>query len=147
VAEGRASPQGAGDGVTDGAAAVSELRLVVTVPDIEAAVRLYRDVLGMRELPVTGSEGGHVVLLEAGRATLELTDPTHAAFIDQVEVGERSTGTIRIALEVDDVDTLCGQVADLGAAELVAPPTLTPWGSRNARFAAPGGVQLTLFGC
>jgi lactoylglutathione lyase len=125
---------------------VSELRLVVTVQDLDAAVRLYRDVLGLRELPVTGSPGGRVVLLEAGRATLELTDPTHAAFIDEVEVGERTAGTVRIALGVDDVDRRAERVAELGDVELLASPTPTPWGSRNARFAVPGGVQLTLFG-
>jgi lactoylglutathione lyase len=127
-------------------ASVSELRLVLTVRDVEAALRLYRDVLGMRELPVTGSPGGRVALLEAGRATLELTDRMHAAFIDEVEVGVRTAGDVRIALEVDDVDLRARQVADHDEAELLAPPTPTPWGSRNARFAAPGGVQLTLFG-
>jgi lactoylglutathione lyase len=125
---------------------VSELRLVLTVDDVDAAVRLYRDVLGLRGLPVTGSPDGRVVLLEAGRATLELTDPAHASFIDEVEVGERTAGAVRIALEVDDVDRLAEQVAELDGIELLAPPTLTPWGSRNARFAVHDGVQLTLFG-
>jgi lactoylglutathione lyase len=130
----------------DAAATVRELRLVVTVPDVEDAARLFRDVLGMRELPVVASDGGHVVLLEAGRATLELTDPTHAAFIDDVEVGERTAGTVRIALEVVDVDAQVDRLAGEATAALVAPLTPTPWGSRNARFQVPGGVQLTLFG-
>jgi lactoylglutathione lyase len=125
---------------------VSELRLVVTVDDVEAAVHLYRDVLGMRELPVTGSPGGRVFLLEAGRATLELVDPAHAAFIDEVEVGDRTAGPVRIALEVDDVDQRSERVAELDEVALLAPPTPTPWGSRNARFAVQDGIQLTLFG-
>jgi lactoylglutathione lyase len=125
---------------------VSELRLVLTVRDVDAALRLYRDVLGMRELPVIGSPDGRVALLEAGRATLELTDRIHAAHIDEVEVGVRTAGDVRIALEVDDVDLRARQVAEHDEAELLAPPTPTPWGSRNARFEAPGGVQLTLFG-
>jgi lactoylglutathione lyase len=125
---------------------VSELRLVLTVRDVDAALRLYRDVLGMRELPVIGSPDGRVALLEAGRATLELTDRIHAANIDEVEVGVRTAGDVRIALEVDDVDLRARQVAEHDEAELLAPPTPTPWGSRNARFEAPGGVQLTLFG-
>jgi len=32
-----------------------------------------------------------------------------------------------------------------GGAELVAPPTLTPWHSRNARLEAPGDLQITLY--
>jgi uncharacterized glyoxalase superfamily protein PhnB len=32
-----------------------------------------------------------------------------------------------------------------GGAELLAPPTRTPWGSLNARLEGPAGLQLTLF--
>jgi lactoylglutathione lyase len=127
-------------------ATVRELRVVLTTPDFDAAVRLYRDVLGMPERGAVGSPGGRVVILEAGRATLEIADPGHAAHVDEVEVGRRAAGPVRFALEVDDVDTRAEQVAESGVAELVAHPTPTPWGSRNARFEAPGGVQLTLFG-
>ena len=51
-----------------------ELRLVVTAADFDQALRFYRDVLGLRERGPT-VEGGRVVILEAGQATLELTDP------------------------------------------------------------------------
>jgi len=30
-------------------------------------------------------------------------------------------------------------------AELITPPTETPWRSINARLSAPGGLQLTVF--
>jgi catechol 2,3-dioxygenase-like lactoylglutathione lyase family enzyme len=68
---------------------VSELRLVVTAPDYEEALRFYRDVLGLTERAAFSSPGGRVTILDAGRATLELADPPHAAFIDEVEVGRR----------------------------------------------------------
>jgi hypothetical protein len=32
-----------------------------------------------------------------------------------------------------------------GGAELIAPPTVTPWNSLNARLAGPADVQLTVF--
>jgi lactoylglutathione lyase len=38
-----------------------------------------------------------VTLLEAGRATLELADPRQAEFIDEVEVGHRVAGHVRVA--------------------------------------------------
>ena len=67
---------------------VHELRLVVTAPDYDDALRFYRDVLGLRERGAFSSpDGGRVAILEAGRATLELTDPANAAYIDEVEVG------------------------------------------------------------
>src|SRR6266581_2820598 len=63
---------------------VSELRLVVTAEDFEEALRFYRDVLGLAELADYSSPNGRVRLLDAGRATLELTDPANAAFVDEV---------------------------------------------------------------
>ena len=73
--------------------AISELRLVVTADDFDRALSFYRDVLGLRERGAFASEGGRVVILDAGQATLEPTDPAHAAFIDEVEVGRRTADT------------------------------------------------------
>ena len=71
---------------------VRELRLVVTATDYEAAIRFYRDVLGMPERAAYESPDGRVTILEAGRATLEIADPDQAEFIDRVEVGRRVAG-------------------------------------------------------
>ncbi len=76
---------------------VRELRLVVTTADYDEALRFYRDVLGLPERLAYASEDGRVTILEAGRATLELTDPPHAAYIDEVEVGRRVAGHVRVA--------------------------------------------------
>ncbi len=126
-------------------ASVHELRLVLTVEDFEGSVRIYRDVLGMQEVPAVSSPGGRVAILEAGRATLELVDAAHAAYIDDVEVGHRSAGHVRIALGVPAVEEQSRRLEEAGLAAL-APPTVTPFGSTNARFEMPGGLQLTLFG-
>lgn len=123
---------------------VHELRLVLTVDDFDRAAQLYRDVLGMAELPAVSSPGGRVMILDAGRATLELTDAAHAAYIDEVEVGRRSAGPVRLALRVDDVAEASQRILDAGVTALAA-PTETPFGSRNARFDGPADVQLTLF--
>ncbi|HSK21873.1 MAG TPA: VOC family protein [Egicoccus sp.] len=125
-------------------AGVQELRLVVTAEDYDAALRFYRDVLGMPERAAYEAEGGHVTILEAGVATLEITDPRHAAYIDEVEVGRRVAGHIRVAMKV--ADSAAATIdATAGGAALIAAPTLTPWGDRNARLEAPAGLQLTLF--
>jgi lactoylglutathione lyase len=124
--------------------AVRELRLVVTADDYDEALRFYRDVLGLRERAAYTSPGGRVVILEAGRATLELTDPPHAAYIDEVEVGHRVAGHIRVAFEVDDSRAVSQELAAAGAT-LIAEPTVTPWNSLNARLEGPAGLQLTLF--
>lgn len=123
---------------------VRQLRLVVTAEDFDEALGFYRDVLGLEELEAYSSEDGRVTILDAGRATLELTDPKHAAYIDEVEVGRRVAGHIRVALEVDSTDEATRRLEAAGAT-VVAEPTRTPWNSLNARLDAPGGLQLTLF--
>ena len=123
---------------------VRQLRLVVTTDDYDAAVRFYRDVLGMAERPSVQPPEGRVIILDAGRATLELADPATAEYIDQVEVGRRAAGPIRVALEVDDVHGAIGSVAAAGG-EVLAEPRPTPFRSTNARVNGPAGLQLTLF--
>jgi predicted enzyme related to lactoylglutathione lyase len=85
-----------------------------------------------------------VTILDAGRATFELSDAAHADYIDEVEVGSRVAGHIRIALEIDDAAATTRALADAGA-RVLAEPTTTPWGSLNSRLEAPAGLQLTLF--
>lgn len=126
---------------------VRQLRLVVTVDDGEydEVVALYRDQLGLdAEGAYTEPDGGRVSILSAGRATLEITDATHAAYIDRVEVGERVAPKFRLALEVDDAASAMAAAVQAGAA-VVAEPVRTPWNSLNARLDTVGGVQLTLF--
>jgi lactoylglutathione lyase len=123
---------------------VHELRLVVTAPDYDDALRFYRDVLGLAEREAYSLPEGRVTILEAGRATLELTDPGHAEYIDDVEVGRRVAGHIRVALQVDDSEAATDELATAGATVL-AEPRRTPWNSLNARLEAPAGLQLTLF--
>lgn len=126
-------------------APVLQMRLVVETPDYDEAVRFYRDVLGAEEeLQVHGDDGEKVTILSVGRATLELSNPAQVDMIDRVEVGRRVSPRLRVAFEVADVDGVTRQLTSAGA-ELVAPPTRTPWDSLNARLEGPAGLQLTLF--
>jgi lactoylglutathione lyase len=123
---------------------VHELRLVVTTDDYDAAVAFYRDVLGM---PVSAeylsADQGRVLILETGVATLEIGDVAHGEYVDDVEVGRRVAGHVRVALRVDDATA--ATAAAEASADVIAPATRTPWGSLNSRLEAPGGLQLTLF--
>ncbi len=123
---------------------VHELRVVVTAEDYDAAVAFYRDALGLPERAAYNSPDGRVVILEAGRATLEIADRNQAAFIDQVEVGRRVAGHIRICFAVDDTARATEALRAAGAT-VIAAPVRTPWNSLNARLEAPAGLQLTLF--
>ena len=123
---------------------VTELRLSVTAPDYDEALAFYRDHLGLREQASYSSPGGRLTILAAGRATLELADPAYAAYIDDVEVGRRVAGPVRVAFEVADSAAVTDRLVRAGG-EVVAPPTRTPWDSLNARLEGPAGLQLTVW--
>jgi lactoylglutathione lyase len=123
---------------------VRELRLALTVENYDEAVAFYRDVLGLPLLESWEEPGGSGAVLDAGRATLELLSVPQAELVDEVEVGSRVAGPVRIALEVaDSAETAQRLVA--GGAEALAEPVVTPWRHRNVRLRAPDGMQLTLF--
>lgn len=127
---------------------VRQLRLVASVPegeDFETTLAFYRDVLGMPVQEAYEAEGdARVVILDAGRATLELSNAAQVRFIDRVEAEGRPSAPLRVALEVDDADAATTAAVD-GGAELVAEARETPWRSLNSRLNGPAGLQLTLF--
>jgi uncharacterized integral membrane protein (TIGR00697 family) len=135
-------------GVVSGAVAsgVRQLRLVVAVPDYDEAVRFYRDELGLVQDEQYDADGGaRVMILGAGRATLELSNRAQIDYIDTVETGRTGVSPhYRVAFEVDDCAAVTDRLTEAGA-ELVAPPTRTPWDSLNARLQGPADVQLTVF--
>lgn len=126
------------------AGSVTELRLVVTATNFDETVTFFRDVLGLLDIGAVPSPDGRVMILDAGRATLEVADETHAAFVDEVEVGWRSAGRFRVALAVPDAAAQT-RVLEAAGARVIAPPTPTPWRSMNARLLGPDGIELTLF--
>lgn len=125
-------------------AKVIQMRLVVEAEDFEEAVHFYRDVLGLpEELTIAGPDG-QVTILHAGRATLEIANPAQKRYIDEVEVGRPVAPRMRVAFEVTDTAVTTENLVEDGA-ELIAPPTETPWRSLNSRMNAPAGLQITLF--
>jgi len=122
-----------------------EFRVVLTAPDFDAALAFYRDALGLEELADWSGEDGRVILLDGGRATLELFDERQADSVDRIEAGRRVSGHVRLAIEVDDLEATTRRLLAAGA-EAEAEPVVPPWGGRNARLRTPDGMQLTLFG-
>lgn len=124
---------------------VRQLRLVVEAADYEAAVAFYRDALGLpEEAAFSGDGDAEVMILDAGRATLEIANPAQKRMIDEVEVGRQVAPRIRVAFEVDDAEATTARLVAAGASE-IAPPTRTPWQSLNSRLDAPADLQITVF--
>lgn len=125
--------------------APKQLRLVVEVDDIDAALAFYRDALGLPEIAAFQGEGdARVAILDAGRATLEFANAAQKRMIDRVEADGRPSPRIRVAFEVEDAAGVTRRLEGAGAT-LVAAPIETPWRSLNARLDAPAQLQLTIF--
>ncbi len=121
-----------------------ELRVALTTSDYDRLVRFYCDGLGLEPAQLWTNDQGHAVILEMGKATLEIFDETHAHTVDEIEVGKRISGRIRFALQVPDLQAAMDRLLAEGAI-LVHPPIVTPWGHHNVRLQDPDGMQITLF--
>jgi hypothetical protein len=132
--------------MTDAATpSVLQLRVVVEAVDYDQAVAFFRDTLGLPEY-LAFAEGGdeRVVILDAGRATLEIANPVHKQAIDRIEAGGAESPQIRLAFEVTDTEGATRRLEAAGG-RVVAEPVVTPWQSLNSRLDAPAGLQVTLF--
>lgn len=123
---------------------VFELRVAVTTSDYERLVKFYCDGLGIEPAAIWNNGDGKALVLNMGRATLEIFDELQAEFIDQLEAGKRVSGQVRFALQVPDLQAAMERFIANGAT-LVHPPVMTPWGDYNVRLQDPDGMQITLF--
>jgi methylmalonyl-CoA/ethylmalonyl-CoA epimerase len=121
-----------------------ELRVALTTGDYERLVRFYCDGLGLEPAQLWTDDHGRAVILDMGRATLEIFDEMHANTVDQIEAGRRVSGHIRFALRVPDLKVAMDRLLSKGAI-MVHPPVVTPWGDHNVRLQDPDGMQVTLF--
>ncbi|MEO7767145.1 MAG: hypothetical protein ABIS01_06955 [Ferruginibacter sp.] len=75
---------------------------------------------------------------------MELIDNSHAQKIDDIEVGKRVAGPVRIALNIGDSIEEAGAALVLAGAIKIAEIKQAPW-SKVQRMQDPGGLQFTLF--
>lgn len=123
---------------------ILELRVALTTSDYERLVKFYAEGLGLEPAAIWNNDGGRALILDMGRATLELFDERQAEVIDQLEAGRRVSGQVRFALQVPDLKAATERLLAHGAT-LVHEPVVTPWGDTNVRFQDPDGMQVTLF--
>ena len=106
------------------------------VEDLDAAVRFYRDTLGLA-VEVKDPTGYAEVKL-AGVLHFGLWQRGHAARSTGV-APERIALGFSLGLEVGAVDGAAAALAGRGIA-LLQPPHDEPWGQRTARFLSPSGM-------
>jgi methylmalonyl-CoA/ethylmalonyl-CoA epimerase len=121
-----------------------ELRVALTTDEFERLESFYRKGLGLEPAQAWPEDQGRALVLDMGKATLEVFDEEQAQTIDQIEVGRRISGRVRFALRVPDLKAAMDRMLSHGAT-LVHPPVVTPWGDQNVRLQDPDGMQITLY--
>lgn len=123
---------------------ILELRLCMTTGDYERLVKFYCEGLGVEPAQVWKDNVGRALMIDMGRASLEIIDETQADSVDEIEAGKRVSGQIRFAIQVPDLTAAMDGMLAHGAS-LVHQPVITPWGDHNVRLQDPDGMQITLF--
>ncbi len=122
------------------------LNLVLQVTDFESATDFFGNHL---KLPIQKEwhDTGHGALFSAGRATIEIADPTQIAEVDRIEVGQAVNNPVRLAFGVHDLAQVSAD-AEAGGAKALHAAVDTDWGHRNQRLRLPDGLPveaMTLF--
>ena len=123
---------------------VMELRVALTTEDFNRLASFYRNGLGLEPAQVWPEDQGRALVVDMGKATLEVFNEKQAQTIDKIEVGRRISGQIRFALQVPDLNAATQRLLAHGAT-LVHAEVLTPWGDKTVRFQDPDGMQITLY--
>ena len=123
---------------------VLEFRVALTADDYDKLVTFYQEGLGLNPDQLWTDVDGRGMIFDMGRATLEILDQQHAANVDNIETGQRTSGQIRFAFQVPDLQFALERALAYGAT-LVHDPVITPWRHHNARITSPDGLQITLF--
>jgi catechol 2,3-dioxygenase-like lactoylglutathione lyase family enzyme len=108
------------------------------VDDFDAAVRFYREALGVEVAPKP--DGSYADVLVDGVPHFGIWRRSHAAqilFGDPAAVDRVPLG-FTVGFEVDTVDEAEARLREAGA-PLVQASHVEPWGQRTARFRSPSG--------
>ncbi len=120
----------------------------VAVEDLDGALELYRDRLGMREQHRETVEqfGVEAVLLEVGEGHIELLEPTSAESAVGRFLARNGPGMHHVAYQTEDIDAALEEVRGAGLQLIDQEPRVGIRGSRVA-FLHPrstGGVLTEL---
>jgi len=120
----------------------------VAVEDIDAAIELYRDKLGMREQHRETVEafGVEAVLLEIGEGHVELLEPVSEDSAVGRFLAKNGPGLHHVAYQTEDIDSALAAVRSAGIDLIDQEPRVGIRGSRVAFLhpKATGGVLTEL---
>lgn len=112
--------------------------VAVVVDDIEAALRFWRDALGLELAHVQEVPEQHAVvaLLPAGESDIELVKPTDKESGTARFLRERGPGMHHLCLQVEDLDDTLRRLNALGV-RLITPEPVAGAGNTRVAFVHP----------
>ncbi len=118
----------------------------IAVRDLDALRPIYRDVLGMPEVPLDDADGARIAGLAAGESLVELLEAADPASPIAKFVEKRGPGIHHVCFAVDDLDAMLARCRQAGLTLIDEVPRLGAEGKRIA-FLHPkstGGVLVEL---
>jgi methylmalonyl-CoA/ethylmalonyl-CoA epimerase len=120
--------------------------LGIGVPDLEEALKLYRDAIGLpvADIEILGDMKLKVIKVKVGETVLELLEPLPGETVISKFLAERRGGVHHVCFEVDDVAAATKEMAAKGY-EPLWPAPRPGAGGRLVNFLKPkqtGGVLI-----
>lgn len=111
----------------------------LAVRDLAEILPFYRDVLGMREVPLADADGARIVGLAAGESLVELLEAQSPQTPIGKYVARRGPGIHHVCFAVDDLDGTLDRCRAAGMRLIDDVPRLGAEGKRIA-FLHPSGT-------
>ena len=118
----------------------------IAVRGLADGVSFYRDILGMREVPLSDSDGAKIVGLAAGDSLVELLEAETPDSPIAKFIAKRGPGIHHICFAVDDLDAALQRCRDAGLRIIDETPRPGAEGKRVAFLhpSATAGVLVEL---
>ncbi len=118
----------------------------IAVPALDAILPLYRDVLGMPEVPLDDADGARIAGVAAGESLVELLEAKETDSPIGKFLAKRGAGIHHVCFAVDDLDGTLDRCRNAGLRLIDQVPRIGAEGKRIA-FVHPestGGVLVEL---
>ncbi len=118
----------------------------IAVRALDETLPLYRDILGLPEVPLDDSDGARIAGLSAGDSLVELLEPDRDGSPIDTFIAKRGPGIHHICFVVDDLDATLARCRDAGLRLIDQTPRIGAEGKRIAFLhpSATGGVLIEL---
>ena len=118
----------------------------IAVREVEGLLPLYRDVLGMPEVPLDDADGARIAGLAAGDSLVELLEAQSESSPIGKFVAKRGPGIHHVCFAVDDVDGTLERCRAAGLKLIDETPRIGAEGKRIAFLhpSSTGGVLVEL---